>query len=33
MQADLKHSEMHRRVLESENAALRKHLVSEEIKN
>ncbi|WP_407390009.1 hypothetical protein [Carnobacterium jeotgali] len=33
MQADLKHSEMHRRVLESENTALRKHLVSEEIKN
>ena len=30
MQADLKHSEMHRRVLESENAALRKYLVNEE---
>lgn len=30
MQADLKQSEMHRRVLESENAALRKYLVNEE---
>ena len=30
MQADLKESEIHRRILESENAALRKYLVSEE---
>ena len=29
MQADLKQSEIHRRILESENAALRKHLVEE----
>lgn len=33
MQADLKQSEMYRRVLESENAALRKYLVSEETIN
>lgn len=33
MQADLKYSEMHRRVLESENAALRKYLVSDETTN
>ncbi|AEB29552.1 hypothetical protein CAR_c08580 [Carnobacterium sp. 17-4] len=30
MQADLKQSEINRRILESENAALRKHLISEE---
>lgn len=30
MQADLKESEINRRILESENAALRKHLISEE---